>query len=30
MGIEAANHSPIEKKFNLGVIQVKRIYNLLY
>ncbi len=22
MGIEAANHSPIEKKFNLGVIQV--------
>jgi hypothetical protein len=21
-GIEAANHSPIEKKFNLGVIQV--------
>ena len=21
MGIEAANHSPIEKKFNLGVIQ---------
>ena len=22
MGIEAANHAPIEKKFNLGVIQV--------
>ena len=22
MGIEAANHSPIEKKFNLGVLQV--------
>ena len=22
MGIEAANHSPIEKKFNLGIIQV--------
>ncbi len=22
MGIEAANHSPVEKKFNLGVIQV--------
>ena len=22
LGIEAANHSPIEKKFNLGVIQV--------
>jgi acetyl-CoA carboxylase carboxyltransferase component len=22
MGIEAANHSPIEKKFNLGLIQV--------
>jgi acetyl-CoA carboxylase carboxyltransferase component len=22
MGIEAANHSPIDKKFNLGVIQV--------
>ena len=22
MGIEAANHSPIERKFNLGVIQV--------
>ena len=22
MGIEAANHSPIEKQFNLGVIQV--------
>jgi 3-methylcrotonyl-CoA carboxylase beta subunit len=21
-GIEAANHSPIEKKFNLGVLQV--------
>ena len=22
MGIEAANHAPIERKFNLGVIQV--------
>ena len=22
MGIEAANHAPIEKKFNLGVLQV--------
>lgn len=22
MGIEAANHSPIEKKFNMGVLQV--------
>ena len=22
MGIEAANHAPIEKKFNMGVIQV--------
>ena len=22
MGIEAANHAPIEKPFNLGVIQV--------
>jgi acetyl-CoA carboxylase carboxyltransferase component len=22
MGIEAANHAPIEKQFNLGVIQV--------
>jgi acetyl-CoA carboxylase carboxyltransferase component len=22
MGIEAANHAPIEKEFNLGVIQV--------
>ena len=22
MGIEAANHAPIEKKFNLGIIQV--------
>ena len=22
MGIEAANHAPIEKDFNLGVIQV--------
>jgi acetyl-CoA carboxylase carboxyltransferase component len=22
MGIEAANHAPIEKKFNLGLLQV--------
>jgi acetyl-CoA carboxylase carboxyltransferase component len=22
MGIEAANHAPIEKKFNMGVLQV--------
>jgi len=22
MGIEAANHAPIEKQFNLGIIQV--------
>ena len=22
MGIEAANHSPIEKKFNMGILQV--------